>query len=106
MVIKQQYFQAALGTNPIACAAPANNGDSYVLDMATTAVALGKVSTIDELKTSYYDDNVRKHSSRSEFFCCDYVCGRSNMSCKGIERKVLSRGHHTANVVSMCRLYI
>lgn len=34
---------AALGTNPISFAAPANNGDSFVLDMATTAVALGKL---------------------------------------------------------------
>lgn len=33
----------ALGTNPISFAAPANDGDSFVLDMATTAVALGKI---------------------------------------------------------------
>lgn len=35
--------EAALGTNPISFAAPANNGDSFVLDMATTAVAVGKI---------------------------------------------------------------
>lgn len=34
---------AALGTNPISFAAPANGGDSFVLDMATTAVAVGKI---------------------------------------------------------------
>lgn len=34
---------AALGTNPITVGAPANNGDSFVLDMATTAVAVGKI---------------------------------------------------------------
>lgn len=34
---------AALGTNPISFAAPANNGDKFVLDMATTAVAVGKI---------------------------------------------------------------
>lgn len=34
---------AALGTNPISLAAPANGGDSFVLDMATTAVAVGKI---------------------------------------------------------------
>lgn len=34
---------AALGTNPLSLAAPANNGDSFVLDMATTAVAVGKI---------------------------------------------------------------
>lgn len=36
-------MQAGLGTNPISFAAPAENGDSFVLDMATTAVAVGKI---------------------------------------------------------------
>jgi len=36
--------QAALGTNPLTLAAPALNGDSFVLDMATTTVAIGKVT--------------------------------------------------------------
>ncbi|PSN40099.1 hypothetical protein C0J52_13746 [Blattella germanica] len=35
--------RAALGTNPISLAAPAKNGDSFVLDMATAAVAVGKI---------------------------------------------------------------
>ncbi|XP_030835235.1 uncharacterized protein LOC584101 [Strongylocentrotus purpuratus] len=35
--------QIITGTNPIACSAPANNGDSFDLDMATTTVAYGKV---------------------------------------------------------------
>lgn len=34
-----------LGTNPITFAAPANN-DSFVLDMATSTVALGKVKLL------------------------------------------------------------
>lgn len=34
---------SALGTNPLTLAAPGKDGDSFVLDMATTAVALGKV---------------------------------------------------------------
>ncbi|KPJ10482.1 Malate dehydrogenase [Papilio machaon] len=34
--------QSALGTNPIAVVAPAENGESFYLDMATTAVAVGK----------------------------------------------------------------
>lgn len=34
---------AALGTNPISVAVPGNNNDSFVLDMATTAVAVGKI---------------------------------------------------------------
>jgi LDH2 family malate/lactate/ureidoglycolate dehydrogenase len=35
--------QRALGTNPISFGAPANDGNAFVLDMATTAVAVGKV---------------------------------------------------------------
>lgn len=31
-------MEAGLGTNPLSFAAPANDGDSFVLDMATTAV--------------------------------------------------------------------
>ncbi|XP_057381229.1 uncharacterized oxidoreductase YjmC-like isoform X1 [Daphnia carinata] len=34
---------AALGTNPITLAAPALNGDQFVLDMATCTVAVGKI---------------------------------------------------------------
>lgn len=34
---------AALGTNPLSLAAPGENGDGMVLDMATTAVAIGKI---------------------------------------------------------------
>ncbi|VDI03834.1 Hypothetical predicted protein [Mytilus galloprovincialis] len=32
-----------LGTNPISIAAPGNHGDSFILDMATTVVAAGKL---------------------------------------------------------------
>lgn len=35
--------KVTLGTNPICLAAPAKEGDDFVLDMATTSVALGKV---------------------------------------------------------------
>lgn len=35
--------QAALGTNPLSLAAPGTGGDSAVIDMATTAVAVGKI---------------------------------------------------------------
>ncbi|CAH0590106.1 unnamed protein product [Chrysodeixis includens] len=35
--------QSALGTNPIAVVAPAAQGESFYLDMATTAVAVGKI---------------------------------------------------------------
>ncbi|RVE46248.1 hypothetical protein evm_009138 [Chilo suppressalis] len=35
--------QAALGTNPLSVVAPASQGESFYLDMATTAVAVGKI---------------------------------------------------------------
>ncbi|KAK2569542.1 malate dehydrogenase [Acropora cervicornis] len=35
--------QVTLGTNPLSVAAPGKNGDSFVLDMATSCVALGKI---------------------------------------------------------------
>ncbi|XP_063220870.1 uncharacterized oxidoreductase YjmC-like isoform X2 [Bacillus rossius redtenbacheri] len=43
MMAAKQGLIAALGTNPISVAAPASQGDSFVLDMATTAVAIGKI---------------------------------------------------------------
>lgn len=38
-------LQPLLGTNPISLAAPAAPCDDFVLDMATTTVALGKVNS-------------------------------------------------------------
>ncbi|XP_049816450.1 uncharacterized oxidoreductase YjmC-like [Schistocerca nitens] len=35
--------EAALGTNPLSLAAPGTGGDSVIIDMATTAVAVGKI---------------------------------------------------------------
>lgn len=35
--------QAALGTNPLSVVAPGSKGESFYLDMATTAVAVGKI---------------------------------------------------------------
>ncbi|XP_064423126.1 uncharacterized oxidoreductase YjmC-like isoform X2 [Latimeria chalumnae] len=43
LVVPTRAKECTLGTNPISVSAPANNGDSFVLDMATSAVALGKV---------------------------------------------------------------
>ncbi|KAG7273436.1 hypothetical protein CRUP_023661 [Coryphaenoides rupestris] len=42
LVVPTRGKECTLGTNPISMAAPANDGDSFVLDMATSAVALGK----------------------------------------------------------------
>ncbi|CAF0891195.1 unnamed protein product [Adineta ricciae] len=43
LVVPTRSKAQSLGTNPIAFGAPARNGDSFVLDMATSTVALGKV---------------------------------------------------------------
>lgn len=47
LVVPTRGKECTLGTNPISVAAPANDGDSFVLDMATSAVALGKVELND-----------------------------------------------------------
>lgn len=36
-----------LGTNPLSLAAPGKDGDSFVLDMATTTVAVGKIEVLN-----------------------------------------------------------
>jgi L-2-hydroxycarboxylate dehydrogenase (NAD+) len=41
--------QLMLGTNPFAYAVPAQDGDAFVLDMATTTVALGKLEIAQRL---------------------------------------------------------
>uniref|UniRef100_A0A3P9LFB9 Uncharacterized oxidoreductase YjmC n=1 Tax=Oryzias latipes TaxID=8090 RepID=A0A3P9LFB9_ORYLA len=43
MQICHSFNARTLGTNPLSVAAPAKDGDSFVLDTATSAVALGKV---------------------------------------------------------------
>nr|XP_004563910.1 uncharacterized protein LOC101476659 [Maylandia zebra] len=43
LVVPTRAKECTLGTNPISVAAPAKDGDSFVLDMATSAVAIGKV---------------------------------------------------------------
>ncbi|XP_029656027.1 uncharacterized oxidoreductase YjmC [Octopus sinensis] len=43
LLVPTRAKKPALGTNPISVAAPAQKDDSFVLDMATTTVALGKV---------------------------------------------------------------
>ncbi|XP_067649847.1 uncharacterized oxidoreductase YjmC-like [Haliotis asinina] len=42
-VVPTRAKQGVFGTNPLSVAAPANNNDSFVLDMATSTVAFGKV---------------------------------------------------------------
>ena len=40
------HFQKAIGTNPISFGAPAKQDDYFMLDMATSTVAYGKVIII------------------------------------------------------------
>ena len=44
--VKISYFlcRVTVGKNPLSVAAPGKDGDNFVLDMATSSVALGKVS--------------------------------------------------------------
>ncbi|XP_013396084.1 uncharacterized protein LOC106163118 [Lingula anatina] len=42
-IVPTRAKKPTFGTNPISMAAPAENGDSFVLDMATSTVAMGKV---------------------------------------------------------------
>lgn len=44
--------QPTLGTNPVALAAPAGKQRAFVLDMATSAIALGKIEIADQLGQS------------------------------------------------------
>ncbi|XP_026743777.1 uncharacterized protein LOC113505333 [Trichoplusia ni] len=43
IMVPTRSKQRALGTNPIAMAAPASGGDKLVVDMASTTVAMGKI---------------------------------------------------------------
>lgn len=47
LVVPTRGKECTLGTNPISVGAPAEGTDSFVLDMATSAVALGKVELHD-----------------------------------------------------------
>lgn len=43
LIVPTRARKVTLGTNPLSVAAPGKNGDSFVLDMATSCVALGKI---------------------------------------------------------------
>ena len=50
------FLKPSIGTNPLAVAAPAKAGDSFQLDMATSATAFGKVcppEVITEIESCY-----------------------------------------------------
>ncbi|XP_074653260.1 putative oxidoreductase YjmC [Tubulanus polymorphus] len=51
LVVPTRSKQATLGTNPLTVAAPGKEGDSFVLDMATSTAALGKVEFCDRKNT-------------------------------------------------------
>ncbi|CAN9499081.1 unnamed protein product [Ophioblennius macclurei] len=52
LVVPTRAKECTIGTNPISVAAPGKDGDSFVLDMATSAVALGKVELHSRRKES------------------------------------------------------
>lgn len=43
LVVPTRAREVTVGTNPLSVAAPGKDGDSFVLDMATSSVALGKI---------------------------------------------------------------
>jgi len=51
VVVPTRAKQPSIGTNPISVSAPGKAGDSFQLDMATSAVALGKVEVCRTKKT-------------------------------------------------------
>ncbi|CAJ0962752.1 unnamed protein product, partial [Mesorhabditis belari] len=47
-VFPTRSSEKALGSNPICFAAPAQSGDNFFLDMASTTVAFGKIEVVDK----------------------------------------------------------
>lgn len=68
MMYPTRSSRAALGTNPLTLAAKAKN-DAFILDMATTTAALGKVCCYYSLSLSLY-----------WYYYVYYVCDRTFMS--------------------------
>ncbi|KAF9424968.1 hypothetical protein HW555_000269 [Spodoptera exigua] len=71
IMVPTRSKKRALGTNPIAMAAPAADGDKVVVDMATTTVAMGKAFQAGHLmplggeeKTSGYKGSKSTHNIR------------------------------------------
>ena len=52
LVFPNRAAQAGIGTNPLSVIAAAENGDSFELDMATSAVALGKIELAKRKETT------------------------------------------------------
>ena len=68
-VIPTRGSKPTYGTNPISLAAPANNNDSFVLDMATTTVALGKIELANRKGENMPDGwGADRKSSKKIFF--------------------------------------
>lgn len=57
LVLPTRGTKPMLGTNPLTLAAPAKNKDSFVLDMATSAVALGKVRSFNNKESCIFSQH-------------------------------------------------
>nr|XP_049700986.1 (2R)-3-sulfolactate dehydrogenase (NADP(+)) isoform X2 [Helicoverpa armigera] len=90
IMVPTRSKQRALGTNPIAMAAPATGGDKLVVDMATTTVAMGKAFSTGRLmplggeeKTSGYKGYAL--SAMVEMFCSGLSGSKSTHNIRGWE---------------------
>lgn len=52
LIVPTRAKNAALGANPMCIGAPGQGNDYFLLDMATSAVALGKIEEISKRKES------------------------------------------------------
>jgi hypothetical protein len=83
-------WQAALGTNPVSLAAPGKHGDSFVLDMATTAVAVGKVRLLPACHILQSSNPPDCHPSSSIQCTSNRVSNLHHRSPSAIRQSVLS----------------
>ena len=90
LVVPTRGREKALGTNPIAFAAPATNGDCFVLDMATSTAAVGKVELClrkgTEMPHSWGVDSAGKVGA---LMCCGSALSR--LFLKGTEPFLLPK---------------
>jgi len=90
LVLPTRGRKVTLGTNPITLAAPGKGDDSFVLDMATSAVALGKIELQDVKKEKIPPGWGADASGKESFIPADVLKGGGLLPLGGSE---LSSGY-------------